>query len=670
MKAKIILIAICQIGISLSAQAQTDTLLNRYREYLFRTFQPEPEKVERFSETLNAQNQWADIPYDDKEPAGWKVTWHLERVWSMALAWAHPQSVLYHDKALENTIGKALDHWLEKRYQSSNWWHNQIGVPRLMRDIIILLRDDLNPERMQQSLEVMAQLNVAENFVGANLIWCADLGLHYGALTGDEELISRCRDLILKEIKIHTGEGVQPDYSFHQHGRRLQMYQYGEAFLLEGVRIAWQLRETPWAFLEEKIDIFTDFALKGWQWMARGIHTVPGTMDRSATRVGEMRAADLRPLIPFMIELQPEKADALRKMAAIQNGKGSLEGFRYYPRSDFSAYHRPGFSFFLKTISTRTYATESINRENLKGKLLHSGDAYLIRNGEEYYNLMPVWDWTALPGITAFKDAHVIDRQPFVGSVSNGTSGLSVMDYRLEDKTKEQRFSAHKFWACHKDVVVCLLADMKSENIGGDIYTALDQSRWQGDVTVNKPGNVLGAGLHKLDDVEWIHHAGFAYVPLQPATFDLQLQEVSGTWASVNASIIRDTVTEKIFKPLMLHNKMDQEQSAGYALALCETPKQAKKLVKKPTWEVLRNDKACQAVQFEDDAVMAAFFSPGTLEMGKKETLRVSRPCLILIENDKLHVSDPSHKGGTIEIDWKGKTHKVELPKTGFTVEL
>jgi hypothetical protein len=30
----------------------------------------------------------------------------------------------------------------------------------------------------------------------------------------------------------------------------------------------------------------------------------------------------------------------------------------------------------------------------------------MIQNGSEYYNLMPLWDWNLLPGLTAFKGAE------------------------------------------------------------------------------------------------------------------------------------------------------------------------------------------------------------------------------------------------------------------------
>src|SRR5690606_21405608 len=101
---------------------------------------------------------------------------------------------------------------------------------------------------------------------------------------------------------------------------------------------------TPLAFPDDKVDILTDMVLKGWQWMARGVNTVPGTMDRSSSRKGELRSPDMRPLIPFIIELYPQKTAELEKMLAVQHGEGALSGFRYYPYSDFAAFHRHGFS--------------------------------------------------------------------------------------------------------------------------------------------------------------------------------------------------------------------------------------------------------------------------------------------------------------------------------------
>jgi chondroitin AC lyase len=238
-------------------QAQQDTVINRYREYLFRNWQVE--NIEKWATTLNENQQWADINYNDTEPGKWEISQHLARVRSLAMAWANPRSSYYHNEALWKTISLALDHWLEKRYQSSNWWHNQIGVPQFIRDIIILADKRLTPDQRKQSLEVLAQHKVGG--AGGNLVWSADLGIHYAALTNNKDLLKRYSEAIINEIKITTGEGIQPDFSFQQHGSRLEMYQYGKAYFWESVRIAWQLRDTPWAFPKEKIDILTDFVL-------------------------------------------------------------------------------------------------------------------------------------------------------------------------------------------------------------------------------------------------------------------------------------------------------------------------------------------------------------------------------------------------------------------------
>ena len=282
---------------------------------------------------------------------------------------------------------------------------------------------------------------------------------------------------------------------------------------------------------------------------------------------------------------------------------------------------------------------------------------------------MPVWDWELLPGITNFKGMGNINRQDFVGSVSDKEFGLSAMDYRVENRENKQSLSAHKIWVCKDDLVVCLISNIQAENIQGDVFTALDQSRWQGDVTVNEPGNVLKEGVHKLKKVKWIHHAGFGYIPIEPADLDLCLNTITGTWISINKSQSTIPVTEKVFKPVMVHHiSKSGGESTGYVLSSCNTPQQLKKLAGKPTWKILSNDKNCQAVSFKDRTLAVAFFSAGFLKI-KNSELTADKPCLILISRDKIFVSDPNHQGGMIKINWRGKALDIEVPKDGATSE-
>jgi len=644
--------------------AQADTILNRYKKFLLQTLET-PDNVDQLAGSITSEGQWTDINYQDQQRGGWQPLIHLKRLRELAFAYSNPHSSNYHNLRVLNSINGAMDHWLQRRYKCPNWWHNEIGVPQQMRDIVILIGPTLSAARWKGALEVLGQYRVNDNSTGANLTWSADLGLHYGLLTNDSALVRKCRDLLVNEIMITTKDGVQPDYSFHQHDARLQMYQYGAAFLKENVRLAWEVRNTQLAFPKEKLDILTDFVLRGWQWMTRGINTVPGTMDRSASRINALHSADLRELIPFFMELIPDKKAAFVVLNNHQNGEGTLSGFRYYPYSDFAAYQQAAFSFFVKTISDRTLATESINSENLKGRLLNSGDAYLIRNGTEYFNLMPVWNWEYLPGITAFKGADKIKRNPFAGSVTDGKAGFTSMDYLLQDKSGSRFISAKKSWFCYKEKVICLVADLKGTGVDS-AYTVMDQCRWNGEVTVNKRQNTIGEGDHSVKEMKWVHQGNFFYAPLTKMNALVALHSVFGSWASINASESDSTIFDKIFMPVLLHQNLSKATSFGYWAAYCKTPTGAERLTKRSGFKIIKNDSQCQAISFTDGTVMASFFEAGSLNVNRNR-LSVEQPCMLMIRGGKFYVSDPQQKLDSVNIRFNAKTMKVSLPEKGFS---
>lgn len=652
---------------SFAQQRDIDTVLARYRRLLLQ--QPVTETTAtHLMQTLNAQGQWADVQYDDTERANWKTSIHLQHIRSLAIIWGQPNTSWYHKREVMAAINAALDHWLQKRYKNSNWWHNQIGVPQIMRDIIILVRDSLTTDRFKQAMEVLAQHQV--NGTGANLTWSADLGFHYGALSKDTAMMNHCINLIHQEIRLSDKEGVQPDYSFHQHGNRLMMYSYGEAFLKENVRIAWEVHGTPWEFPAEKTNVLTGFVLEGWQWMARGINTVPGTVDRAVSRVNNLQNADLRSVIPLLIELQPAKAAAFAALNERQNGKGTpLKGFRYFPYSDFTAYQQPDFSFFLKTISTRTLVSESINSENLKGHLLDNGDAYIIKDGNEYFNLMPCWNWEYIPGVTNFSGSDKIIRLPLCGSVTNGVAGASAMDYGLAGKATNQSLTAKKFWACDSNMVFCLIAGLQTTGIDSVPFTALDQCRWQTDVVVNDKNNVIKEGDHLFQKPDWLYHNKTAYIFPTPETIGVHLKTVTGAWIDINKSQPATPVTEKVFLPYIVHDR--QRNDFSYIIAYCKDAKEAQQLAHYPMWcREISNTTTLQAVGFNDGSVMAVFWQAGPVEVTKGHVWSVNKPCMIMLSGNRIYASDPSHTGFTLAFSLSGKKYSIDLPADGTSVSV
>lgn len=656
----------CFFPSSATAQVPLDSLVrHRYVDWLLAMAPQDPLSGLALPGT---DGRWPDINYVDAQPGKWNPAEHLRRVKMMAMAWAKPGARFHHDDALLRKISAALNDWLVHRYKSSNWWHNEIGVPQYMRDILFLSGYALPKDIYEGSLTIFHQLKV--NGTGANLVWSADLGLHYGLLTGDSALVRFCADTLQAAVRIRTDEGVQPDYSFHQHGPRLQQYQYGRAFLLDNLRLAFELRETPYSYPMEKVNVLTNFALEGWQWMARGIHTVPGTMDRSASRADALQSAALRPVIPFFIQLNPTAVNRLRFLDRVQAGDTNLTGYRYFPWSDFTAMQQPGFSFFLKTNSTRTLLSESINGENLKGDMLNNGDAYFIKDGQEYFNLMPVWDWQYLPGITSFEGAvrKDIQQNAFTGNVSDGKSGMAVMQQELGQEQGEL-IHLRKAWISHQTTTVVLMGGMHAHRLTHPAFTVMDQCRSRGGLQCSEVSFSVLDSVHTFAHMRWAYHHGFAYLPLYKDSIVIRNQRRTGRWTDINRSESPALATDSVFMPYIVHRFGDT--ASGYAVVSCGNAVAAKKIATKPSWKILSNTGECQSVFFDDGNLAIAFYQPGKYSLKEIGTVKVDKPCLLWRdESNHWFASDPSHQGGELHLQIGKRSWSVRLPNDGTTVSL
>ncbi len=645
-------------------------ILERYREILLEAPGRRAETAGQHARDIAPDGRWPDVDYHLDVDHAWPSARHISRCRQMALAWASGRHPLHGDRHLAGAIQQALDHWIEHRYQASNWWWNQIGVPRAMRDIVVLMGEVLTERQRAGALEVIGQFVVRDT--AANLLWSAELALHHGCLSGRPEQVASAARAVEDEIVVGHPEGIQKDWSFFQHGARLQAFSYGRSYLEIAVDLACQLRDTPWAFAQEKLDLITGYILDGLQWMCRATYTVPGTLDRTISRRGSLRrAADLRPWLHRWLRICPSRRDEVEAFLARQEGEGgSLVGFRHFPRADFTAYHRPAFSFFLKTISERTLATQHIHRENLKGQHLHSGDHYLVRDGQEYSDLPPVWDWERLPGLTLASDAPALQRQSFVGGLGDGRSGLSVMDYQRVDEEGGRLLAVRKMWGFHGDLVVCLMGGWRRRGLEGEIHTSLDQCRLRGAPTVGIRGErprELSEGRHDLDDVLWLLHDGVAYVPLAPASVTVRTGPSTGSWHIISTGASEEPVAEPVFCAWLRHGP--DPEAGGFAVAVGVSPEEAQKLAEQPPWTVLRNEAACQAVEFEDGPCLAAFYEPGAIETAGAP-LRVDAPCLALWTDRELWLCDPAHAARTVSVDWQGSRHRAELPPGGHALRV
>lgn len=624
--------------------------------------------MEIISEQLD-DGSWPDIDYEDQQPGSWRPAIHLTRIRELAIAYSVPDHEFCKDDTLFKSIQRGLDFWVTHRFQARNWWWNEIGVPQHMRDIFLLMESDLEKPLRDHVIEVIGQHNMRGE--GANLIWSASLALIHACMTEDKDRLNTAAQAIWDEIEVGASEGIQADWSYHQHGPRLQMFHYGRGFVQNIIQMAWLLQDTPWAIPDEKKEIMSNLLLNGMQWMSRGAYTVPGTVDRMASRTSGLRSADMSVVLSQWCDIHSERQVELTEyMERLKTGEPPLVGFRHYPRSDFSVYHRPGYSFFLRTVSSRTLLTENINNENIPGvAYLNCGEHFLLRDGSEINNLQPLWQWDRLPGMTMTAGLEVQHRSAFTGGLGNEVSGFTVFDHQRKNEDDTASLHMRKFTACHNDLIIHLMAPVAHANLKHPVTTGLEQVRLSGPARVavaNDAPQDLPNGDHSLNLVRWVYHNAIGYYLFPPANIGIKAEETTGSWHSINRNYDEDDwVTAPMFSAMIMH---ETPQPQGYAILPDISEEDLEALTHNVPWDILQNNESIQAIHFDDGTCMIAFYDPGEIQITSSFNLAVDQPCLVLWDGISLSVCDPTQSGIQVILEWNDASREISLPADGSSV--
>ena len=620
---------------------------------------PSPGAVRRWLAAQRPDGSWADVTYDDKSPARWQPIDHLNRLFEMARAACNPVRDVPAEKA-GAAAGAALDYWLAHDFQSSNWWWNRIGAPRELGRAMLILQEDLAPAQLAAGIERLKRTEIG--MTGQNLVWVSEIVAVRGMLADEPALATRALARIAAEVRTSTAEGIQGDFSFHQHGNCLYNHGYGAGFALDATRVAALVRGTAMAFPADKAALLCRYVLDGSQWMARGPTADYGADGREITRPGQ-NARYLGAAAENLLTLDTGRDEELRGLVGRAAGRGEpLVGNRHFWRSDLMTHHRPGYYTSARMHSTRMDNTDDpCNAEGLRSHHIADGCNLLVRHGGEYADIFPVWDWKKIPGTTVAADAPLTGsprhggKGDFVGGVSDGRYGLAAMDLANDD------LSCRKAWFFFDDEYVCLGAGIRAAR-GGTIITTVNQCFLKGDVTAGdgQTTQTLERGTHTLGDARWVHHDGVACI--LPAGGDVRVsnREQTGSWSLINRSAPATKLTHDVFTLWLVHAPEPQGGARyAYIVAPGLSARQAAAAATAPPVEVLSNTPQLQAVRRRKGPshVQAAFYEPGVLKAGEA-AIAVDRPCLLLLrETDKglvLAVADPTQKRRRVQLTLPG----------------
>ena len=664
----ILVVCIVQIGTAQTKGTVYAVLQQRFNENSLAAFDTSA-PVEEWIQTLGENGKWADLDYSDKSSSRWQPGTHWTRLLLLTQAYRSPGHSQFNQKSLKNKLLKSIAWWNTESLTSQNYWWNAIGVPLRMGETFLLLGDEL-PENDRLKGVASMKLGIKPDFydyhgvaTGQNLVWLATIHLMIGVLEKDATALKRAFGAVYEEIKITTEEGIQPDYSFHQHGPQLYSGGYGLGFTKNSAQLIRLAQDTPFAFPSEKITLFSDFVTEGQQWMIRGQTFDHSSVGREIAR-SSSSAATVE-LVKLTAQFKgPRQAERQTMALRIEGKAAPLAGNRHFWRSDFMAHHRAKYYSSVKMASNRILASESGNKENIRGYHLGQGVQLIYRTGNEYKNIFPVWDWRRLPGHLSEQTSEplpLIDwgktargNTDFVGGVSDGIYGLAAYDYQRDN------VRAKRAWFHFDDEIVCLGAAISCTG-DSPLYQSINQCHGKSEVLASEESHsqILPKGQHSLPKVRWVLHDSVGYYFPENNSVQVRNDVQTGAWRDINDTPFYSdkSLNLNVFSIWIDLGKQARNKSYHY-LVLPGISAESLKSYRNPV-AVLRNDSTLQAVRHTQlNMIQAAYYQAGTLKIGNEMTLAVNQPVLLMVKTEPkslaLSLSNPRNKTLTVEVSVNG----------------
>ena len=582
--------------------------------------------------------------YSENNPANWAGGIHWRRLTEMALTYRTPSSAYFESNDLKNSIIKGVDYWLANYTRPQNAWWELIGIPYEMGKTFILLEKEIGAERIKQAMPLMnlAVLPDIYNYhgkaTGQNLLWETFIHIHSSALTGDTAGLRRAYETSYKEIIITKNEGIQPDFSFHQHGAQSYAFGYGKAFSLSAAQILFSSRGTAFAAPKSKIDLISNYILDGQQWCSRAKMLEYTAMGREIARP-ETKSGSIAMASQLMSFLDSERKNEYLDFIAQLRGKKrnqELTGNKYFPYIDFMVEQGSGFFFSVKAVSKKIVSTEMGNGENLKGYHLGRGTQFIVRRGDEYEGIFPIWDWEKIPGSLCEQTGQKLPiynwskgaegNTTFVLGVSNGKSGCFTYDYN-KDGVK-----AHRSWFCFGNKIVVMVAALNHQTTH-NVYHSINQSFLKSDVYADS--KLMSTEMLSKSRVRSVWHDSIAYL-FQPSDYNIQLsrKNQSGSWHDISTAQSNDSITKPVFSVGIDLGKTNDKGSFAYTIVPNCGIKDVQKLAASKTISILQNTAEQQIVwNTESNCLQAVIYSPSVITLPwQKMQLELTKPGILVIK--------------------------------------
>ncbi|WP_343547915.1 polysaccharide lyase 8 family protein [Ralstonia sp.] len=325
------------------------------------------------------------------------LTNNYKRVQEMMLGYSTQGSSLYHDATLLANITDALQWLHDNRYnenvaQYDNWWDWEIGIPKILGNILITMYDQLPSTLTNSYIVAMDHFNADPTnetwpattpptvMTGANLLDKVIGRVFSGMLADDTTKIDAARTAMQAVYPLVTSDdGFYADGSFIQHHSIAYMGGYGGPMIDDVSNLMYLTNGTQWAFSSTELQ-----TVAGWvnnsitPLMYQGA-MMDMTRGRKISRSSETDHVDGRTMAASVRRLT-DGFDATTAAAINATVKGWIQGDTVYSQASpcTSNCYYSGFSLYDMTKMKALAADSTVTPTTLQTSRIYGSMARAV----------------------------------------------------------------------------------------------------------------------------------------------------------------------------------------------------------------------------------------------------------------------------------------------------
>ena len=461
-----------------------------------------------------------------------------ENIKNIAKAYATPNTKYYKNPEIKKELIEYLDWLYDNAYheglpENGNWWQWELGIPKHLNDIMVLLYDDVPYEKRMKYLKASQYFQPFAEYSGvspsASYSTSPDKRVSTGGNRIDTSIISFLRGVLMEDKVqvidgakavadvgeyVTTRDGFYKDGSFIQHGNVAYNGTYASV-LFDGLgSVLWLATGTQFEVKDERIDNVYESILNGYKYLFINGGVNDSVSGRATSRDNSSdisRGKDLLTSLSLLSigagkEYQDEIKSLIKTVALENNSYNTIdkisnkiakaiirdiinddsiktlkvEGTKVYGAMDRAvSINEKGGKFVLSMHSSRIANYETMNNENVKGWYIGDGMTYVYgTDSETFTEYWPTVDRYHLPGVTnslrergdkSGERRGQTTSKAWVGGSCNGKEAFVGMDMISWNKATEMRKS---YFMTDDGAILIAASNINSKD--GEVHTTID----------------------------------------------------------------------------------------------------------------------------------------------------------------------------------------------------